>query len=102
MCCCWTELIHPLKPIWVLIVQRRMKKLFTPIMMLVSAEELQGWQTPGIVEGATDRPTVTIRDACVLVKVTRRTIYNWMAKGKVQYRRTASGSVRIFTDTLWR
>ena len=49
-----------------------------------------------------DRPTVTIRHACELAKVTRRTIYNWMAKGKIQYVRTASGSVRIFTDTLWR
>jgi len=28
--------------------------------------------------------------------------YNWMASGKVQYVRTAGGSVRIFEDTLWR
>ena len=34
--------------------------------------------------------------------VSRRTIYNWMAGGKVQYVRTAGGSVRIFADTLWR
>jgi predicted site-specific integrase-resolvase len=34
--------------------------------------------------------------------VSRRTIYNWIAGGKVQYVRTAGGSVRIFADTLWR
>ena len=31
-----------------------------------------------------------------------RTIYNWIASGKVEYVRTAGGSVRIFVDTLWR
>lgn len=34
--------------------------------------------------------------------MSRRTIYNWMAAGKVQYIRTAGGAVRIFEDTLWR
>jgi len=34
--------------------------------------------------------------------VSRRTIYNWIASGKVEYIRTAGGSVRIFVDTLWR
>jgi hypothetical protein len=34
--------------------------------------------------------------------VSRRTIYNWMAAGKVEYVRTAGGAVRIFEDTLWR
>lgn len=48
------------------------------------------------------RPTVTIAQACAEVGVSRRTIYNWMASGKVQYVRTAGGSVRIFSDTLWR
>ena len=37
-----------------------------------------------------------------MVGVSRRTIYNWIAGGKVQYVRTAGGSVRIFADTLWR
>ena len=37
-----------------------------------------------------------------LVGVSRRTIYNWIASGKVEYVRTAGGSVRIFVDTLWR
>jgi excisionase family DNA binding protein len=40
--------------------------------------------------------------ACELVGVSRRTIYNWLASGKVEYVRTAGGSVRIFVDTLWR
>jgi excisionase family DNA binding protein len=49
-----------------------------------------------------DRKTVSIPRACELVGVSRRTIYNWIAGGKVQYIRTAGGSVRIFADTLWR
>lgn len=49
-----------------------------------------------------DRKTVSIPRACELVGVSRRTIYNWIAAGKIQYIRTAGGSVRIFADTLWR
>lgn len=49
-----------------------------------------------------DRQTVSIPRACEMVGVSRRTIYNWIAGGKVQYVRTAGGSVRIFVDTLWR
>lgn len=49
-----------------------------------------------------DRKTVSIPKACELVGVSRRTIYNWIAGGKIQYIRTAGGSVRIFEDTLWR
>lgn len=49
-----------------------------------------------------ERKTVSIPRACDVVGVSRRTIYNWMASGKVQYVRTAGGSVRIFADTLWR
>ena len=49
-----------------------------------------------------ERQTVSIPRACELVSVSRRTIYNWMASGKVRYVRTAGGSVRIFADTLWR
>ena len=49
-----------------------------------------------------DRKTVSIPRACELVGVSRRTIYNWMAGGKIEYVRTAGGSVRIFADTLWR
>jgi len=49
-----------------------------------------------------ERTTLSIPRACDVVGVSRRTIYNWMASGKVQYVRTAGGSVRIFKDTLWR
>lgn len=49
-----------------------------------------------------DRKTTTIMQACGLVGVSRRTIYNWIASGKVEYVRTAGGSVRIFVDSLWR
>lgn len=49
-----------------------------------------------------DRKTISIMKACEVVGVSRRTIYNWIASGKVEYVRTAGGSVRIFVDTLWR
>ena len=49
-----------------------------------------------------ERKTISIMKACELVGVSRRTIYNWIAGGKVEYVRTAGGSVRIFADTLWR
>lgn len=49
-----------------------------------------------------DRKTLSIAKACELVGVSRRTIYNWIAGRKVEYVRTAGGSVRIFADTLWR
>ncbi len=49
-----------------------------------------------------DRKTISIRRACALADVSRRTIYNWIARGKVEYVRTAGGSIRIFVDTLWR
>ena len=49
-----------------------------------------------------DRKTLSIAKAGELVGVTRRTIHNWIAGGKVEYVRTAGGSVRIFVDTLWR
>ena len=49
-----------------------------------------------------DRQTLSIMKACETVGVSRRTIYNWIAAGKVEYVRTAGGSIRIFADTLWR
>lgn len=48
------------------------------------------------------RATVSIMKACEVTGVSRRTIYNWLASGKLEYRRTASGTVRIYEDTLWR
>lgn len=49
-----------------------------------------------------NRKAISIMKACELVGVSRRTIYNWISSGKVEYVRTAGGSIRIFTDTLWR
>ncbi len=49
-----------------------------------------------------DRETVSIMKACDAVGVSRRTIYNWIAAGKVEYVRTAGGAIRIFADSLWR
>ena len=33
--------------------------------------------------------------------VSRSTIYLWVAQGKVEYVRTAGGSLRIYADSLW-
>ncbi len=49
-----------------------------------------------------DRTTVSIRQAYELVGVSRRTIYYWIASGKVERVRRVTGSTRIFVDTLWR
>ena len=49
-----------------------------------------------------ERQTLSIMKSCEAVGVSRRTIYNWIAAGKVEYVRTAGGSIRIFADTLWR
>jgi excisionase family DNA binding protein len=49
-----------------------------------------------------ERKAISIMKACALVGVSRRTIYNWISAGKVEYVRTAGGSVRIFVDSLWR
>src|ERR1700742_4139873 len=51
---------------------------------------------------AVERKTISIMKACELVGVSRRTIYNWLSAGKIEYVRTAGGSVRIFVDSLWR
>ena len=53
-------------------------------------------------ESHMDRQTLSIMKACEAVGVSRRTIYNWISAGKVEYVRTAGGSIRIFADTLWR
>ena len=49
-----------------------------------------------------DRQTLSIMKACEVVGVSRRTIYNWISAGKVEYVRTAGGAIRIFADSLWR
>jgi excisionase family DNA binding protein len=49
-----------------------------------------------------ERKAISIMRACDLVGVSRRTIYNWIASGKVEYVRTAGGAIRIYADSLWR
>jgi excisionase family DNA binding protein len=49
-----------------------------------------------------ERRTVSVRQACELVSVTRQTIYNWIYGNKLDYVHTASGSIRIYADSLWR
>jgi excisionase family DNA binding protein len=49
-----------------------------------------------------ERQTLSIMKACEVVGVSRRTIYNWISAGKVEYVRTAGGAIRIFADSLWR
>ena len=65
---------------------------------------MQGWTDKQAVQKARlmERETLTIMKACEVVGVSRRTIYNWISAGKVEYIRTAGGSIRIFADTLWR
>jgi excisionase family DNA binding protein len=53
-------------------------------------------------ENNMDRQTLSIMKACEVVGVSRRTIYNWISAGKVEYVRTAGGAIRIFADSLWR
>lgn len=48
------------------------------------------------------RKTVSIPKACEVAQVSRRTIYYWIAAGKLEYMRTAGGSIRIYVDTLFR
>jgi excisionase family DNA binding protein len=51
---------------------------------------------------ALGRPLVTITEAQARAGVSRRTIYNWLRAGKVEFTRTAGGSVRIVLASLWR
>jgi excisionase family DNA binding protein len=48
------------------------------------------------------RQIVSIMEACHVVGVSRRTIYNWLAKNQLEYVRTAGGSIRIYADSLFR
>lgn len=46
------------------------------------------------------RELVTIPEARRIAKVSRRTIYVWMTKHKLEWVRTAGGSVLIYLDSL--
>lgn len=49
-----------------------------------------------------ERVSVSIMKASELAGVSRRTIYNWLHDGRLQFMRTAGGSVRIYEDSLFR
>jgi excisionase family DNA binding protein len=53
------------------------------------------------VESIRTRRTMSIPAACAHVGVSRRTIYNWLHAGKLEFVRTAGGAIRIFEDTLY-
>lgn len=44
---------------------------------------------------------LSIREACNLVGVSRRTMYIWLSEGKLKYKRNAAGHIRIFEGTLF-
>jgi excisionase family DNA binding protein len=46
--------------------------------------------------------TVSIPEACCLLNVSRRTIYNWKKADKIKFVRAASGRMRIITTSLYR
>lgn len=48
------------------------------------------------------RKAGTVNEARELADVSRRTIYNWMDSGKVEWFCTASGRRRIYVDTLFK
>lgn len=63
---------------------------------------LQTYTEPLPREEIFDRPRLNIAQACEVVGVSRRTIYNWIHLGKVEVVRTAGGALRIYADTLLR
>ncbi len=77
---------------------------------MAAARKCIDWPNPLVLGADTlhggkskmERQTVSIMKACEMVGVSRRTIYNWIAAEKVEYVRTAGGSIRIFQDSLWR
>jgi excisionase family DNA binding protein len=44
---------------------------------------------------------LTMTEAAALVRVERRTLYNWIARGKLTVRRTANGNPRVREADLW-
>jgi excisionase family DNA binding protein len=55
-----------------------------------------------VIRPPPDPKWISILDAAALVGVSRRSIYNWLHAGKLTAQRTAGGSVRIETTSLWR
>lgn len=60
------------------------------------------FETPDPSLAVARRPTVSVQTACRIAAVTRGTLLNWMAEGRVEFVRTATGALRIFVDTLYK
>ena len=48
------------------------------------------------------RKTLGIQGVCERLGVSRRTVYNWIAAGKLAYFRTPGGSVRVYEEDVLR
>lgn len=48
-----------------------------------------------------DRQLLSVDEAATKAGVSRRTIYNWMASGKVSFIRTAGGQRRMLAESLF-
>lgn len=46
-------------------------------------------------------PTYSVQQVCDILSVSRRTVYNWMDAGKVQFVRTPGGARRILRSSLY-
>ena len=44
--------------------------------------------------------SVSLDQACQLLQVSRRTVYNWIREGRLQTIRTLGGSQRVLVDSL--
>ncbi len=44
--------------------------------------------------------SVSLDQACQLLQVSRRTVYNWIREGRLQTIRTLGGSQRVLLDSL--
>lgn len=47
------------------------------------------------------RAVISINECAYVAGVSRRTVYNWINEGKIQFVLTPSGTRRIFLDSIW-
>jgi predicted site-specific integrase-resolvase len=55
------------------------------------------WRSPSQVFG---RPVLTVTQVQELYCVTRRTVYNWMSTGKIEWALSPGGRRYIFADSV--
>lgn len=63
-------------------------------LQILSAQEIRP-----LIRG--ERDLVNIVSACRIAKISRATLYRWIAANKVEWLRTPSG-VRIYVDSIFR